>query len=398
MTDIRILIVDDVDLHCRIIKEQLIKTFPDVTTCVSVNEAMSLMITADDNGAPFDIAIIDYLMPIKTGLDLGQEILDSDLSKKPYRIGCSSSDQPVLIQQFMDLGFSAFLKKPCSATDLVQTIQNLIGGGKAQKEQSSALDNVKFKNVRVLLAEDNSANKKAASHMLQTMGCEVAYAENGKVAVQKALNETYDLILMDLNMPVMDGYQAAKILSMYIDEGAVQKTPIIAATDTLSHEEMTKYKMAGMDDHLSKSATHADYQQILSKWLAPKNDNSRADNIAICRDTAMTDAGINCVMFNEMRDLLGDAFEDFINSYVQTSNDYIENIKKAIKDQDYEALRQATHPLKSSSRQVGADHVSKIAASMEEMSIRQNSFVEIMHLFETLSPAHGNVTRLLQNK
>ncbi len=396
MTDIKILIVDDVDLHCRIIKEQLIKTFPDVTTCISADEAMSLMIEAENNSAPFDVAIIDYLMPVKTGLDLGQEILDSALLKKPYRIGCSSSDQPKMIQQFMDLGFSSFLKKPCSEIELVQTIRDLFGDQEIRKVSSSVKD-IKFNGVRVLLAEDNLVNKEVAAKMLQKMGCTVTCVENGKAAVQKALNASYDLILMDVNMPVMDGYQASKILSMYVDEGAVKKTPIIASMASLNQDDIQKSKMAGMDDYLSKPATQNDYAVLLSKWSAPKNDNEDQDT-KVCRETIVTDAGMNYLMFNEMRELLDDSFEAFIYSYIETSTKYLQNAQKAIKDQDYEALRQAVHPLKSSSRQVGADGVSKIAATIEEMSIRQNSFVEIMHCFEALQPAHTKIIGLLRNQ
>jgi two-component system sensor histidine kinase/response regulator len=284
----RVLIVDDNEVNRRVLAEQLAACRIRLATVPSAAEALAALRIAHSDGHPFDIAILDFLMPEMDGEMLGRAIRsDPDLGGTAL-VMLSSGGQSTGCAQLAAAGFAACLTKPVRPVDLLDALAILRAaaiGGEApvqmitrhsltesraveKQQKPMAIDAL---HARILLAEDNAINRKLAVRLLEKFGCEVDVASNGKEAIDMwSRRPPYDVILMDCQMPEMDGYEATTEIRQRearCDGSADQRTPIVAITASAMADDLKKCLAAGMDDFISKPVKIENLRHTLERWV-----------------------------------------------------------------------------------------------------------------------------------
>jgi two-component system sensor histidine kinase/response regulator len=254
----RVLVVDDNATNRKVLEGQLHRCTMEAVCVSSAADALTAMTAAQRTGRPFEIALIDQQMPGCDGAELGRRINADPLLKSTRLVLLTSSGQKSEEQSFAELGFAGYLLKPVTQRDLANCLMRVLSG-KAEHWHSRTQPIVTQQRVaaqrgrarrRILLAEDNLVNEKVARHSLQRLGFHVDAVKNGREAVAAWQTGRYDLILMDCQMPELDGYEATREIRRL--EGGRQHIPIVALTAHAMKDDDLKCIAAGMDDHLTK--------------------------------------------------------------------------------------------------------------------------------------------------
>ncbi len=286
--DNRILIVDDVEVNRQIGVEQLTAwgfRVEAVDSGAAALRALSEAIDADD---PFELAVLDYFMPEMDGAMLAQEIRNCAAIRDLPLLILTSVDQPGEAKRFKEIGVEGYLVKPARAALLLATIKQILVGAapsldgpekapklEHQSNESEAPRSAEEK-IRVLVAEDNEVNQLVIRHMLPPREYEISIAPNGREAVAAFSNGRFDFILMDVSMPEMDGYDAARsIRAIEAQEGRV-RTPIICLTAHVMAADVEKSMAAGMDDFLAKPISQEKLAKVIARCLSGEFDSKTA--------------------------------------------------------------------------------------------------------------------------
>jgi signal transduction histidine kinase/CheY-like chemotaxis protein len=270
----RVLAVDDNETNRKIIKDQLGQYHIEAVCAASADEAWALMRDARSQNRPFDAALIDSQMPNCNGAELGSRIARDPLLKSARLIMLTSSGQSSDEKYFRELGFSGFLLKPVGRRELAECLYAALFGdamlpGMQQDAAGSARSHPGRERHRILLAEDNLVNEKVACRTLQKLGYRAEVARNGRDAVTAWETGRYDLILMDCQMPLLDGYEATREIRSRETKGS--HIPIIALTAHAMKDDDLKCKAAGMDDYITKPIDRARLQSCLARYLADED-------------------------------------------------------------------------------------------------------------------------------
>jgi signal transduction histidine kinase/DNA-binding response OmpR family regulator len=269
----RALVVDDNVTNCKVLEGQLNRCAMQAVCVNSAAEALGALSEAQRAGRCFEIALIDHQMPGCDGAELGRRINADPLLNATRLVLLTSSGQHGEGQRFAALGFAGYLLKPVAQRDLTSCLM-LVLSAKAEDWHSRTQPIVTLPHVsaesgrdrrRILLAEDNAVNEKVATRTLQRLGYRVDAVRNGREAVTAWQTGLYDLILMDCQMPVLDGYEAtAEIRNL---ERAGQRIPIVALTAHAMKNDDLKCLAAGMDDHLTKPIDRERLRLCLDHYL-----------------------------------------------------------------------------------------------------------------------------------
>ncbi|MGB0129899.1 MAG: PAS domain S-box protein [Rhodocyclaceae bacterium] len=242
----------------------------DVVVADSGTAALERMAIADQRREPFDIALIDWHMPGLDGIETGRRLKTMGLVPPPLPILVTAFDEPDLQQRALDAGYRAAMVKPVTPSMLVDTLQSVLRGErgatfvgeKATRVAKAATEH--FGNAHLLLAEDNPINQEVALELLGGLGVRVDVAENGLRAIEMAQNSAYDLILMDIQMPELDGLAATRAIRLIPGREAI---PILAMTANAFSEDRDACLRAGMNDHVPKPVDPDVLIAALIRWL-----------------------------------------------------------------------------------------------------------------------------------
>lgn len=273
----RVLAVDDNTTNLRILSRQLELCGFHAQYSNSPEEAMQLLRRAAADGNPFDIALLDYDMPEINGEQLGQQIVADPSLKDSRLVLLTSSGQAADGRRFAESGFAGYLLKPVSQRDLMDCLLLIMGfkaedwHGRTQPivTRHEIMINQANRRSRILVAEDNAVNQIVARKILEKMGHAVDIAANGRAAVEAWQSGRYDLILMDCQMPEMDGYQATREIRRRESETAL-RIPIVALTADAVKSADEACRAAGMDDYVSKPIDRERLQGVLERYLQEK--------------------------------------------------------------------------------------------------------------------------------
>ena len=271
---VRILAVDDNLTHLDILKSILKPTGCLLDVVSSPNEALNLMLAADHSGQPYAVAIIDYMMPEMDGSVLGEKIRENERLKNLALVLMTSSPQRGDGVKYKQSGFSAYLPKPATSPQLIKTLELVLGRNRGEGDglhsklitQHTLTENAKQR-LRILIVDDSSINLKVLEKMLSNMGYGSISAENGRVAIERLSNEDYDLVLMDGQMPEMDGYEATQIIRDPASSVRNHNIPVLAITANAMLGDEEKCLAAGMNGYISKPIKREALQQALRKMV-----------------------------------------------------------------------------------------------------------------------------------
>jgi len=250
------LIVDDNSTNRLILREMLSLWDAKITEAVGGKEAISIIESRYSENKPFDLVLLDCRMPEIDGMGVAKFLREQKNSDKTTVMMLSSDYKPNDFKQIDKYGIGAYLVKPIKRKQLKNAILTTLGLWKAQirkeKLEEKSKPKVILPNLKILLVEDNSDNRLLIKAFLKKSPIEIDEAEDGQVAVDKFKSNKYDIVLMDMQMPVMDGFTATKIIRDWERKNNRSETPILALTAYAMKEDRDKTIGVGCSDYLTK--------------------------------------------------------------------------------------------------------------------------------------------------
>ncbi len=378
---LRVLVVDDNDTNREILQKQLYAWGMESRGARGGEEALSLLVAAAEKKIPFDLAILDFNMPDIDGLMLARMIKSKEGLSDTRIILLSSIGIRGDGRKARETGISGYLTKPVRQSVLFHCIAMVAGGPDPGVEGRMVTRYTvpgKRGNIggRILLVEDNPVNQEVTLGMLAALGCHAVAVGNGQEALDAIESERFDLVLMDCQMPVLDGYEATRILRAGEREHGGERLTVIALTANALPGDSDRCLAAGMDDYLSKPFTIQKLYDMLSKWTGEVRksgeDAAVGTSMAPSVETKGRSGPINRAVLDGIRSLEGAGggetlVRKILSLYLSDSPIHLEGILRASEKGDGESFRRAAHALKSSSANVGAADLSELCRKLEEM-------------------------------
>ena len=265
----RVLVVDDNETNRTILYHQLSNWGLVVETVESGKLALESLREAHDKGKGFDVMILDLHMPEMDGIQLAKAIQVEPDFKHIQSIMLTSAILQLDGMELRRLGIYKYVSKPARQSvlhDSLASLMPMLGQNVDTREMmETSFADAPLVNARVLLVEDNPVNQDVAMGMLEQLGCEVQLATDGADAVAKGEAEKFDIVLMDCQMPLMDGYEATRRIKS--GDSLNAPTPIVALTANAMDGDREKCLLAGMDDYVSKPVRTQVLSHMLEKWV-----------------------------------------------------------------------------------------------------------------------------------
>jgi CheY-like chemotaxis protein/HPt (histidine-containing phosphotransfer) domain-containing protein len=362
----RILFVDDNETNRRVLSSQMSHAGYIVETAASAKDALDILKGPKPD---FDVVVLDYQMPDMDGAMLGEHIMNSKDIPATRLVLLTSLDRSGDTQRFADIGFSAYLTKPVRTRELLECLEKALARNAQDWYMRSqpiitrgtliANDNKRQYAGKVLLVEDNAINQRVARRFLERLGCEVRVVGDGQQAVDAYQEEPFDFVLMDMQMPVMDGLEATQRIREL--EGTQRRTPIVALTANAMMGTLERCLEAGMDDYLTKPLDISRLQDVLDRFIgdraqvgaAPVSAAPRVDNAVRAR----------------LQDIAGEDVEfvsELISAFVMGGEESLREMNAAAQISDRGGLGRAAHKLKGASANLHIDVLAAMANELEQ--------------------------------
>jgi PAS domain S-box-containing protein len=265
LRDARILIVDDNPTNRRVLEHYLKTAGVVIHSADSGSEALATLRESVAKGRAFDLALLDHQMPEMDGLEVARIMNEDPALRGIPRVMLSSIGQ--FGPAFTAAGISANLTKPARYAQLIDTIGRALGQAVRPPPPAAPAPKATFDGCRLLLVEDNAVNRKLALMVLRKFAIEVAVAEQGREALNLLESDRFDLVLMDCQMPEMDGFEATQEIRVRERASGGYRMPVIAMTANAMEGDRERCLAAGMDDYLTKPFTQEQFHAMLTKWL-----------------------------------------------------------------------------------------------------------------------------------
>ncbi len=414
----RILVVDDNATNREILEHQVTSWGMMCTAVDNGPDGLEQLRGGVAGGRPFDLAILDMHMPLMDGLELARRIKDDPALGKVRMVMLTSVGLRGDAQAARKAGIQAYLTKPTRRLELFNcllAVMNPAGAeetGRLITRHSLAECRWEFK-ADILLVEDNPVNSEVALRMLGKFGCRVDHAVNGRAALEAWEQGRYDLIFMDCQMPVMDGYRATEKIRESEEGGEKKRVPIVAMTAHALQGDRDRCLEAGMDDFLSKPFGQAQLLEMLGRWLpgAGVPEEAREDQAALelkgggeRGEAAEPGAGagpepapidrealeIIRSLGSEEEDLLGQV----VGLYREQAPLHLAGMSESLASGDPQGLFRAAHTLKSSSANLGALKLSELCLELENRG-RNNQLQGAEGVLEALRDEYARVEAAL---
>jgi two-component system, sensor histidine kinase and response regulator len=369
---VRVLIVDDNATNRRIFSKMLEGFGCQVTAVSSGMEVMPALFRGLLTNTPFKLVLLDMQMPPIDGETTLRMIRNETLTRNVKVVVLTSMGRRNELGRLSELGVSGYLLKPIKQSQLHETLLSVIGGqvrtNHRKRDNSFRLapTDRQVMRLHILLAEDNEINQKMTKVLLNRQGYEVDLACNGIEAVNAARCTCYDLIFMDVQMPDMDGFEAASQIRLI--EGDRRHTPIIAMTAYAMPGDRQRCLDAGMDDYVSKPLDPRKVFQVIERWGEGLQDTVRTNEVeelplVVDTDTVL-DLDRAMARFSHDRQFFLALLSDFVASLTPK----LDEMKDAMEKESLETLSRLAHNLKGVAANFSAMQLSHLAHLLDEES------------------------------
>ncbi len=389
----RVLVADDNEMSRIVLSEILTSMSFKVKDVSSGKAALEEIRSAAETGTPHEVVLLDWRMPGMDGIETAKAIREMSISPLPHMIMVTAYGREEVLKEAAMAGLEDVLIKPVSASTMFNTMVHVLGGelvtisGEGQKETPLMENLTVIKGISILLVEDNEFNQQLAFELLTDAGFHVDIAEDGQKSLEILDKHTYDVVLMDMQMPVMDGVTATVEIRK---NECFKNLPIIAMTANVMAADIEKCYKAGMNDHIGKPIDPDELFGKLLKWVKPREASQGREVVVTpaekiekeetkpgqqddLPDIPGLDTGLGLKRVMGKKKLYMSLLRKFIEDQGQT----MAGIRRSLDSGDNVTAERLAHTAKGVSGNIGATFVQEKAAVVEA-AIRNNEPQEIL--------------------
>ncbi len=405
----RMLIVDDNEMS-RIVLADMLKgmTF-EVKDVPSGKVALEEIQAAAAAGQPYDVVLLDWQMPVMNGIETAREIRKLGILSSPHLVMVTAYGREEVLKEASLAGLEDVLIKPVSSSTMFDTIMQILGGRRAERQEREeetapiAEELAAIKGSSILLVEDNEFNQQVAGELLRDAGFLVDIAEDGQKSLEMIEKRAYDVVLMDMQMPVMDGVTATVEIRK---KEAFRDIPIIAMTANVMAADVQRCADAGMNDHVGKPIDPDELFGKLVKWIKPQQAGKEGEITApkradVIQDSQVRDASSAAAGGDQpaaaasaplappetpkkpsgdlpsipgldtalgLKRVLGkkDFYLNILRMFVANQGKAPEEIRRSLEAGDMETAQRLAHTAKGVSGNIGATELQELSARVEK--------------------------------
>src|SRR5215207_8388335 len=399
----RVLVVDDNDTNRKMVHYQVTSWGMENGMAEDGRRALERLRSAVEAGEPYDVVIVDMQMPGMDGMQLARAIKAEPAIAATRLIMLTSLGRRVDAEVARRVGIATYLTKPVRQSRLYDAIVTVMGepdeATTPKEAQPVTLDGrseeTTRSGVRILVAEDNAVNQKVAARMLESLGYSVDVVEHGLEALEALSSTDYGAILMDVQMPEMNGYAATAEIRRREEAHSVgRRTPIIAMTANAMEGDREKALQAGMDDYVPKPVKREDLAAVLERWIGAV-DAATAGSGGFAGPTETEDPIDHAGMKN-LRDLGGsEMISELARMFFDDTRSDLRTLREAVEENDARSVERVAHALRGSSGNMGATRMAVICAELQNVGA-SGDLGHAAELLDRLEEEFGRVRPALE--
>ncbi len=373
----RVLVVDDLEISRSILTELLIHWEFRVTTAANGKEALEVLEKTNTSADPVELVLLDWKMPEMDGVEVARHVYrlaeTHGIPHLPVIIMVTAYSRDQLLEEARDIQFDAILTKPVTASGLFDTIIRFQGGQvleKAEAIQSDLHEKLcAIQGARILLVEDNAINQQVERDFLERSGLQVTVVENGMEALRVLNQETFDAVLMDLQMPVMDGIEASRQIRL---DQRFSNLPIIAMTAAVMKKDREDCLAAGMNDHVAKPIQPDELRAALIRHIKPLAQTQKESSLpriqAAAAETQLT-VELPGFVLHDVLEMLGGnqiRLKELLLQFADAFTDAAEETARLIREGKREEAAAYLHQIKGAAGNLGATTLRQATVTLED--------------------------------
>jgi two-component system sensor histidine kinase/response regulator len=345
LKDVKALVIDDNTTNRLILREMLSHWGAVVMEATGGEQGLAELLRAQQAAVPYALVLLDRRMPGVDGFQVAEQIHQHPTMAGTTILMLTSDNRAGDVARGRALGVAAYLVKPVKRAELLEAIQEARAGTAPLVKRPTAPPGGVLEGapgLRILLAEDSQDNVMLIQSYLKASGCSLDLASNGEVALRKFISGTYDVVLMDVQMPVMDGYSATRRIRQWEGENRARPVPILALTAHALPEEVQKSLDAGCTAHLTKPIRKATLLHAIEEHTTGR-----------------------------VRVRVNSSLAELVPRFLENRRRDVEAIAAALKHADYENVRILGHNMKGTGAGYGLNRITEIGASLEQAAGRR---------------------------
>lgn len=351
---LRVLVVDDNSTGRQILCGMLRGARAVPAAAPGAEEAIAMLRTANEAGRPYSVALVDVEMPRVGGIELADQIQADPSLASTTLVALGVTGESDEAQTCREVGMDGYLPKPIRATDLIDELRAVVAArGEVDHRGPHSSGH---RRLRVLLADDNRVDRRLGVRLLEKRGHEVVAVENGDEAVDRCAREPFDLVLMDVQMPQLDGLEATRVIRER-ERRTGRHVPIIALT---AHDMKGRCAEVGMDDYVTKPVDAFEVNEVITRHVATQESHME--------DSQMETAGTRPMDEEAALERAGGEHSllvELAHMCLADTPAALDNIRGAVADGDAKGVQRAAHKLKGSLLVLAADPASEAAYRLE---------------------------------
>ncbi len=389
LAGVRVLIVDHSIINQQILSEQFATWGMRADVTGSSIEALRMLREAHEKKDPYQITLLDDQMPSIRGESLGRTVKSEACIQDTRLILLTSLGERGDAQRMIELGFSAYITRPVRQSELMDILA-MIWGAHIRGENiglvtrhtlaesrgaQPCIDDKAAANLtgRILIVEDNMINQQVILEILKTFHCSTDLAANGQEALEKTQQEPYDLILMDCQMPVMDGYTATEEIRAR-EQGSDRHIPIVAMTAHAMKGDRERCIEAGMDDHFTKPIDSKAVLQILHRWLpkiSPETQQSAPEKTFPAPETPGIEPSSDTLPILDPEQVIAltggnvAMYERITKVFLKHLPERLEELRAAFSEENTPEITRLAHSIQGATGSVGGKRLRQLALQLE---------------------------------
>jgi CheY-like chemotaxis protein len=330
------------------------------------------------------------------------QLRELPLHRMPHMTMVTAYGREDIIRGAEEAGIEDVLIKPVSASVLFESVVRILGdsvdGGRIAGDISTdaVAQLATIRGARILLVEDNELNQEVASELLRDVGLSVELAENGQIALDKIRSSHYDIVLMDMQMPVMDGVMATQEIRK---EPRFKDLPVVAMTANSMQSDRDRCMAVGMNDHIAKPIEPEDLWKTLLKWIKPRHPSSapKSESRAVS-DLSFLPSIEGLDSINGLRRVLGKKalYESMLRKFITGQKSVLKEIAVALQENSWEDAERLAHTLKGVTGNIGATALVALATQLESAIKERQRYPQIEVFLQQLATPLDNLIRQLE--